>query len=184
VYYRENNLPAPNPMDRIYPRFVWEQLPTGAAGLVMAAILAAAMANLSAALNSLSSATVVDFFGSRRDKQQMGLARGATVLWAAVLIAIGLVARHWGSVLESGLSIASVTLGVLLGVFLLGVLTKRVGESAAIAGVVVGLGVILYVKLATHIAFTWWVPIGACSTFVTGCAASYVLPTGMEKTTQ
>jgi SSS family solute:Na+ symporter len=181
VYYRENNLPPPNPLDRIYPRFVWEKLPTGAAGLVMAAILAAAMANLSAALNSLSSATVVDFFGRKRDEQQMGLARGATVLWALVLVAIGLVARHWGSVLESGLSIASVTLGILLGVFLLGVLTKRVGESAAIAGVAVGLAVILYVKFYMHIAFTWWVPIGACSTFAAALAASLVWPSVPSK---
>lgn len=174
VYYRENHLPPPNPVDRIYPRFVWEKLPVGTAGLVMAAILAAAMANLSAALNSLSSATVVDFLGAKRGGQQMGLARGATILWALLLIAIGLVARHWGSVLESGLSIASVTLGILLGVFLLGVLTKRVGESAAIAGVVVGLTVMLYVKFETHIAFTWWVAIGACSTFLGGSAASLV----------
>jgi SSS family solute:Na+ symporter len=176
VYYRENSLPAPDPLDVIYPRFVWDKLPTGAAGLVMAAILAAAMANLSAALNSLSSATVVDFFGRKQDRQQMGLARGATILWALILIAIGLVARQWGPVFASGLSIASVTLGILLGVFLLGVLTRRVGENAAIAGVVVGLAVILYVKMATRIAFTWWVPIGACSTFLAACAASFVWP--------
>lgn len=172
VHYREGHLPPPQPMDRLYPAFVWEKLPVGAAGLVMAAILAAAMANLSAALNSLSSATVMDFFGGKKDSRQMALARWATVFWAVVLVAIGLLARHWGSVLESGLSIASVTLGILLGVFLLGVLTKRVGENAAIAGVIAGLAVILYVKLATHIAFTWWVPIGACTTFLTGCAAS------------
>ena len=172
VYSQENHLPPPNPMDRLYPKFVWEKLPVGAAGLVIAAILAAAMANLSAALNSLASATVVDFFGRNKDAQQMGLARWATVFWAVALIAIGMVARHWGSVLESGLSIASVTLGILLGVFLLGVLTKRVGENAAIAGVISGLAVILYVKLRTRIAFTWWVPIGACSTFLAGCTAS------------
>jgi len=181
VYYRENNLPPPNPLDRIYPKFVWENLPVGAAGLVMAAILAAAMANLSAALNSLSSATVVDFFGGRRGRQQMSLARGATVFWALVLIAIGLVARHWGSVLESGLSIASVTLGVLLGVFLLGVLTTGVGESAAIVGVIVGLSVILYVKLAVRIAFTWWVPIGACTTFLAACLTSLIWPVSNQE---
>jgi Na+/proline symporter len=91
-----------------------------------------------------------------------------------MLVVIGLVARHWGSVLESGLSIASVTLGILLGVFLLGVLTRNVGEKAAICGVIVGLIVILYVKLETHIAFTWWVPIGACSTYLAGCAAQLI----------
>ena len=180
VYYRENQLQAPVPLDRIYPKFVWEKLPVGAAGLVMAAILAAAMANLSAALNSLSSAAVVDFFGGRRDAQQMGLARWATVFWALVLVAIGMVARHWGSVLESGLSIASVTLGVLLGVFLLGVLTRRVGEVAAIIGVLVGLAGILYVKFATRIAFTWWVAIGAGVTFAAAYAASFVWPNQID----
>jgi len=174
VYYRENSLPPPNPLDRIYPRFVWEKLPAGAAGLVMAAILAAAMANVSAALNSLASATVVDFYGRKQDRQQMGLARWATVGWAVVLIGIGLVARSWGPVLESGLSIASVTLGVLLGVFLLGVLTKRVGEKAAIFGVIIGLIVIVWVKAMTKIVFSWWVPIGACTTYLAGCAGSLI----------
>jgi SSS family transporter len=175
VHYRENHLSPPEPMDRLYPGFVWDNLPVGAAGLVMAAILAAAMANLSAALNSLSSATVVDFFGGGKDSRQIRLARWVTVFWAVVLIAIGLVARHWGSVLESGISIASVTLGILLGVFLLGVLTRSVGEKAAICGVIAGLAVILYVKAETHIAFTWWVPIGACTTFLAGCAASQLI---------
>ena len=67
-----------------------------------------------------------------------------------VLGAIALVASQWGSVLESGLCIASVTLGILLGVFLLGVLTKKPGENAAIAGVVTGLAAMLYVKFATE----------------------------------
>jgi Na+/proline symporter len=180
VYYKENQLTPPNPLDRIYPRFVWEKLPVGAAGLVMAAILAAAMANVSAALNSLSSATVVDFFGRKEGAQQMGLARWGTVAWAVVLIGIGLVARSWGPVLESGLSIASVTLGILLGVFLLGVLTQRVSENAAIFGVIIGLVVIVWVKLETKIAFTWWVPIGAMTTFIAGCAASLIWKRDLE----
>ena len=54
--------PIAGPTDRLYPPFIWESLPTGIAGLAMAAIIAAAMANLSAALNSLASATVVDFY--------------------------------------------------------------------------------------------------------------------------
>ena len=51
VYYRDTHLVAPRELDRIYPEFVWRHLPVGVAGLVTAAILAAAMANLSAALN-------------------------------------------------------------------------------------------------------------------------------------
>jgi len=65
VYYRDARLPAPSDTDRIYPEFLWRNLPPGIAGLTIAAILAAAMANLSAALNSLASTTVVDFLRAR-----------------------------------------------------------------------------------------------------------------------
>jgi solute:Na+ symporter, SSS family len=166
--------------DRLYPAFIWDSLPVGIAGLAMAAILAAAMANLSAALNSLASATVVDFYqpltnARHSDQHYLRVSRFATVLWGGVLTAIALVASQWGSVLESGLSIASVTLGILLGVFLLGILTKRPGERAAIAGVVAGAVVMLFVKLATKIPFTWWVLIGSSVTFGTGWVASFLV---------
>jgi SSS family solute:Na+ symporter len=183
VYYREAHLVAPHELDRIYPEFVWRHLPVGVAGLVTAAILAAAMANLSAALNALASTTVIDFapllgkgFGMRIGSAggpSLKLARTMTVVWGVVLVAIGMLARHWGSVLESGLSIASVTLGLLLGVFLLGVLTRRVREHAAMAGVVAGLAAILYVRFSTPIAWTWWVLIGAAVTFAAGYGASF-----------
>ncbi|MDP9172208.1 MAG: sodium:solute symporter, partial [Acidobacteriota bacterium] len=101
------------------------------------------------------------------------ISRLSTVFWGAVLAAIALVASHWGSVLESGLSIASVTLGILLGVFLLGVLTRKPGENAAIAGVVAGAAVMLAVKFGSHIPFTWWVMIGSLTTFGVGYLASF-----------
>jgi Na+/proline symporter len=103
------------------------------------------------------------------------ISRFSTIFWGAVLAAIAAVASQWGSVLESGLSIASVTLGILLGVFLLGILTHRPGERAAITGVVAGAAVMLFVKLETKIPFTWWVLIGSSVTFGTGYMASFVL---------
>jgi Na+/proline symporter len=177
VYYQDRHLAAPNPADSLYPAFIWNHLPAGLAGLAMAAILAAAMANLSAALNSLASTSVVDFirplFPTLGDAKYMRLAKWTTVFWALVLVAIGLFARTMGgSVLELGLSIASVTLGLLLGVFMLGCLTTRAGEAAAIAGIISGLAAILYVKFFTPIHFTWWVAIGSTVTFVAGWLAS------------
>jgi SSS family transporter len=167
--------------DRLYPSFIWDSLPVGVAGLAMAAIIAAAMANLSAALNSLASATVFDFYqpmtrGRYDAAHYLKVSRFSTVLWGAVLASIALVASHWGSVLESGLSIASVTLGILLGVFLLGVLTKRPGENAAICGVIAGAAVMLFVKFGTKIPFTWWVLIGSSTTFLTGYISSFLIP--------
>ncbi len=164
-------------LDRLYPSFIWEFLPVGVAGLAMAAIVAAAMANLSAALNSLASATVVDFYrpltrSRHAPAHYLMVSRFSTIFWAGVLAAVGMVASHWGSVLESGLSIASVTLGILLGVFLLGILTKRPGENAATAGVITGTCVMVFIKFATGIPFTWWVLIGSMSTFGTAWIAS------------
>jgi SSS family transporter len=164
--------------DRLYPSFIWDSLPVGVAGLVMAAIIAAAMANLSAALNSLASATVVDFYqpltrSRHSPAHYLRVSRLSTVFWGAVLGGIAMVASQWGSVLESGLSIASVTLGILLGVFLLGVLTKRTGENAAIFGVIAGSVAMLSVKFGTKIPFTWWVPIGSFTTFAAGYGSSY-----------
>jgi len=176
VYYGGLGRAAPA-ADRIYPQFIWNSLPPGLAGLAIAAILAAAMANLSAALNALSSTVVVDFLGGESSAGERGAvrrARLATVLWAAVLVGIAYAARHSHSVLEAGLTIASIPSGALLGVFLLGVLTRRPGEWAAMAGVVAGLTVALAVYFETPVAYTWYVMIGATVTFSCGLAASWL----------
>ena len=96
------------------------------------------------------------------------------MLWGVVLFSVALVARNWGSVLQAGFSIASILYGALLGVFLLGLLTKRVQETAAMIAMCAGLAVMLWVKFGTDIAWTWYVLIGTSVTFVTGVAASLV----------
>jgi solute:Na+ symporter, SSS family len=174
VFYKDQGLTAPAKADQIYPAFVWQYLPVGLAGLIIAAILAAAMANLSAALNSLASTTVVDFLRARgkqmSEAQSMKIARWATVGWGMVLFAIAYAARHSASVLEVGLTIGSIPMGALLGVFMLGVLTKRPGEIAAMCGVAAGLATVLAVHFFTHpkVAFTWYVLIGTVVTFGVG----------------
>jgi solute:Na+ symporter, SSS family len=175
THYSDLHLPWPPKLDRIYPLFIWNNLPPGVAGLAIAAILAAAMANLSAALNSLASTTVVDFMRlgtNASDGRGVRVARLATVAWAAVLLPIAIQASHSQSVLETGLTIASIPSGVLLGVFLLGVLTRKPRERAAMAGVVTGLCAILYVWLRTPVAFTWYVAVGTVATFTGGLVAS------------
>lgn len=184
VHYQDNGWAAPAKPDRIYPEFIWNNLPYGISGLVIAAILAAAMSNLSAALNSLASTTVMDFYkpvaearGQHRgDEQWLAFARRSTLVWGGVLFAIALIAQQVTSVLEAGLGIASVVYGALLGTFLLGILTKRVGEQAAIAGMAASLAVMLYVRLGTTIAWTWYVLIGTAVTFVTALGVSYLIP--------
>jgi Na+/proline symporter len=174
--------------DRIYPTFIVSRMPHGIAGLLIAAILAAAMSNLSAALNSLASSSIVDFYlrfgaggrsGSHPKLNEAGrlrLARLATAGWALVLFALAVLALHRvGRVVEVGLQIASVAYGALLGVFLLGVLTKRANQSGAIVGMICGFATELYLWGWSQVAFTWWVAIGTCVTFAVGYAASILL---------
>ncbi len=182
VYYRSMGKTAPGVPERIYPEFIWNHLPLGVAGLVVAAILAAAMSNLSAALNALASTTIMDFLKPLRphhsEQVYLRLARWATVLWGGILFSVGLAARHWGSVLEAGLSIASVLYGALLGVFLLGVLTRRPGEWAAILGMCAGLLATLFLR--KDVAYTWYVLIGSSATFAVGYVAGLFLPQSSE----
>ena len=179
--------------NRIFPAFIVQQMPVGVAGLLIAAILAAAMSNLSAALNSLSSTTVVDFYmcwrPSAADRERMVVSRASTVMWALVLFAVAIYAMHTGgtgNVVEIGLSIASVAYGCLLGVFLLGTLTRYATQGGAIVGMVTGfaLNVALWLQRAPvrmagvtvpQIAWTWYVIIGALVTFAVGLAASSLL---------
>jgi len=179
--------------DRIFPTFIVAEMPIGIAGLLVAAILAAAMSNLSAALNSLSSTTVVDFYMHWRpgadDRERLLISRSSTVLWALVLFAVAVYSVHAGGkghVVEIGLSIASVAYGALLGVFLLGTLTHYATQTGAICGMIVGFAfnLILWLHPAPlplgpltipHVAFTWYVFLGAIVTFATGTFASLIV---------
>lgn len=177
VIYQQQGLATPMHKDRIYPEFIWRELPPGIAGLVIAAILAAAMSNLSAALNSLASTTVMDFYKlrvkNRPEDHYLRLARFATLAWGGVLFAIGVWARRVPSVLEAGLGIASILYGGLLGVFLLGLMPRRIGEPAAMVAMTAGVGVNLWVRFgAPWIAWTWYVLIGTSVTVAVGLAAS------------
>jgi len=174
--------------DTIFPTYVVTRLPHGVGGLLISAILAAAMSNLSAALNSLSSTTIVDFYARiaplSSEERRVQLSRLATIGWAVLLFGLALLARHGGRVLEMGLSIASVAYGSLLGVFLLGVLTKSASEWGAIAGMLCGFALNTWLWLFTTVPFTWYVVLGSIATFVVGLGASYVMPrTGRSQPT-
>ena len=186
AYYR---VPSSNfgRADRIYPTFIVTRLPHGISGLLIAAILAAAMSNLSAALNSLSSSAILDFYMRFRpqadEKTKMRLSRLATLVWALILFALAVVALHKvGRVVEVGLQIASVAYGALLGVFLLGVLTRRANQFGAMLGMVCGFVIELYLWLGTRVPWTWWVMIGTSVTFAAGWLASAAFSSKDAKT--
>jgi len=163
--------------DEIFPAFIVHRLPHGISGLVIAAIFAAAMSNLSGSLNSLASTTVIDFykplFGrDKSDESLLKLSRWLTAIWGVVLIAIAVMASRWGSVFTTGLTIASLVYGPMLGAFLLGVLTKRANQTGVVCGMGVSLLAMLAVKLFTPLAWTWYVLAGTAVCSLIGYAVS------------
>lgn len=171
--------------DAIYPTFVVEQLPAGLAGLVVAAILAAAMSTVASSLNSLASASTHDFYAAltgRRDPAHLlKVGRGMTLVWAAILVGGAMLFRRQDTpVVVLALSIASLTYGALLGTYLLGGLWPRARERDVIVAVVaaallmtpVVLGV--PVRLLPGLAWPWYVPLGTGVTVLTGILSSAV----------
>jgi len=173
AYYAVHALPPVATNDEIFPAFIVRSLPRGIAGLVIAAIFAAAMSNLSGSLNSLASATLIDFYqplaGGRHDEAHLlALSRWLTAAWGVVLIGIAILARGWGSVFTVGLTIASIVYGPMLGAFLLGVLTRRATERGVMVGIATSLVIMIGIRLFTALAWTWYVLAGTAVCFIVG----------------
>lgn len=159
--------------DRVFPHFVVTQLPVGVVGLVIAAILAAAMSTLSSSLNSSSATALADFyrplFAGRSDAHYLKVSRRLTAMWGIVQILVAFGAVQMSQrIVDSVLSIASFTSGPVLGLFLLGTLTKRVGQRGALAGVVGGIVFMLFVWLRLDVSWQWYVLAGSAVTFGVG----------------
>jgi SSS family transporter len=168
TYYQ--HVPLPRTLarnDELLPTFIVTALSHGAAGFIVAAIVAAA---LSPSINAMAATTVNDFYAKyfRRDADErtlMRVSRTWTIIWGVVQIAVA-VGAQWmqRSVLDAGLAVLSYASGSVLGAFLLGTLAPAATEAATFAGMLAGLAVMTLVWARTTIAFTWYVFIGAATT--------------------
>jgi SSS family transporter len=163
--------------DSVFPEFIVAAMPPGARGAIIAAILAVAMSNASGSLNSLAASTVVDFQQLRglhvleeNPERLLRRSRWMTLIWGIALAILGTV--QWGPMLEAGLTIAAITLGSLLGLFLLCFLFPRATAPGVLTGMFAGLAAILYAHFRTPLLWAWYVPLSAAITFFTGALAS------------
>jgi solute:Na+ symporter, SSS family len=164
-------LPPGADPDKIYPLFIVREMPVGLVGLVLASIFAVAMSNASGSLNSLASSSIIDLGARQADAgQSLQKSRGITLVWGTILVGLGLI--HWGPVLVAGLTIASITYGAMLGVFLLGTWNRRANEAGALLGMIAGLIFMIVIKICTPLAWTWYVFVGTLVTFAVGSLAS------------
>jgi SSS family transporter len=163
--------------DRIFPEFIVRDMPRGLSGLVLASIFAIAMSNASGSLNSLASSSMMDLkrlnhASSTKDESSLSLKRSRrmTLAWGVLLGILGLV--NWGPVLVAGLTIASITYGPLLGVFLLATWNRRTTPNGALIAFACGLATMIAVKFCTDLAWTWYVVAGSLVTFLAGSLSS------------
>jgi SSS family transporter len=170
TYYQ--HVPLPRTLartDELLPTFIVTALTHGAAGFIVAAIVAAA---LSPSINAMAATTVNDFYAKyvRPDADErtlMRVSRQWTVIWGVVQIGVA-VGAQWmqRSVLDAGLAVLSYASGSVLGAFLLGTLAPTISEGQTFIGMIAGLAVMTIVWGWTPIAFTWYVFIGAATTVV------------------
>jgi len=171
--------------DERFTYFIIHYLPTGVLGLVIAAVFSAAMGTLAGSLNSSASTIVNDLYrpitGQSDERHLLRISRVMTVLWGCVLTAVAFGARRLeDNVVNNALAIASFVSGILLGLFLLGILTRRVGQSAALAGVVAGVSAVTFARFGTPLAWPWFALVGSFTVFAVGLTASLVFPGGPE----
>ncbi|MGE0552698.1 MAG: sodium:solute symporter [Gemmatimonadales bacterium] len=161
----------------IIPRFVLDDLPLGLAGIFLAAVLAAAMSSIAAELNSLSTATVVDFYRRwiRReasDAHFLRVSRLATAFWGLFACVVATFAATLGSLIEVVNRFGSFFYGSILGVFLLG-MTPFARGTGAFVGLLAGMGAVAAVTFgAPSVSFLWHNLIGAVTVLVVGGAVS------------
>lgn len=155
-----------NDVNYVFPTFVTTQIPMGLAGLIVAAILVAAMSASSAELSALSTASVIDFykrFGPKDadDAHVLMASRVATLFWGLFASIVAIWAVELGSLIEVVNRFGSLFYGSILGVFILAIGFKRANSTGALVGMITGMTVIVSIATYTKIAFLWHNPIGA-----------------------
>jgi sodium-coupled monocarboxylate transporter 8/12 len=175
---RLNGLPA---MDAILPFFVMRELGGWFSGLVIASIFAASMAVMSAGINALTTATTVDFYKrlirpNATDSETVLAGRLGTIAWGGAATIAALFANRLGPIINAFNMINSFLGGPILGVFLLGMLTKRTRGGAAIAGALVGTTCVSLLAWKTSVSFFYYAIVGTTMTFLAGWLISLFQP--------
>lgn len=183
--FHPNSLSGLPSMDAILPFFVMKELGGWFSGLVIASIFAASMAVMSAGINALTTATTVDFYKrlvrpNCSDSEAVRAGRIGTVAWGAAATGAALFANRLGPIINAFNLINSFLGGPILGIFLLGMLTRRTRGTAAIIGAVVGLTSVSLLAWKTQVAFFYFAIVGTSVTFGCGWLLSLLQPAREE----
>jgi SSS family transporter len=165
----------------VIPRFILRQLPIGLVGLLILTILLAATDTIAGELNSLSTATVIDFyrrFGrpAATDAHYLTVSKIATGAWGLFACGVAVWAAELGSLIEVVNRIGSFFYGSVLGVFVLAIAVPRSTGHGAFVGLIAGMASVAWTASFTNVAFLWHNVVGAVVVIVVGLLVSLVLP--------
>lgn len=192
AYYQHYTMAPGYSADQIFPAFLAQALPTGAIGLVIAAIFAASLSSIDSAINSCTSVVVVDFYNRlflRRQASDEGLSaeqqRGQLRVSRWATLAVGLVGTvlacyvsRLGDLIEISNKVINAFTGPLFGIYLLGMFSARTKSTGALIGGVVGSAVTIYVAFFSSLSFLWPSTFGLLATLLAGFGVSLILPMG------
>jgi Na+/proline symporter len=169
----------------IIPNFILTQLPVGLVGLLILAIVLAATDTIAGELNSLATATVIDFYKrsyrtAETDRHYLTVSKVATGLWGLFACIVALWAAQQGSLVEVVNKYGSFFYGSILGVFILAVGFRRANGTGAFVGLIAGMSVVAYVATSTPIAFLWQNVIGAAVVVAVGLLVSALTRDGSQ----
>ena len=142
--------------DRVFPKFIAEELPTGLKGLLLAGVFSAGMSTVSSVLHSLSTVTMADFFVRRGKAPTVAAARLATIGFGVLCTAIALIADRFGNLLVVSTTVNNLFGGPLVGVFLLGLLTRRANGTGTCIGAGIGFASAVLIAALTDVSWMWY----------------------------
>jgi SSS family solute:Na+ symporter len=174
-YAQHPGMPLPEKLDKIFPHFIEQTMPPLMRGLMLAAIV---MASIDSPLGSLTTSFVTDIyrpviFKSGNERHYLFISRACVVIFGIILACIAYFFSHFEKFLWLAFKIGGVTYGSLLGVFLLGLLTKRrCNRVNVVAMTLSALGMLVLLLLSEKnifpLGWTWLLLIGTFLTFATG----------------
>ncbi|ODS56410.1 MAG: sodium:solute symporter [Acidobacteria bacterium SCN 69-37] len=168
-----------NDTNYIIPTFILDHVPVGLIGLMLVAIILAATDTIAGELNSLSTATVMDFYKRHyrpvaSDAHYLRVSKLTTGLWGLFACGVAVWAAELGSLIEVVNRFGSFFYGSILGVFILAIAVPRANGRGAFLGLMAGMGSVALVFFFTDVAFLWHNVVGAVAVVVVGTMASYV----------
>jgi SSS family solute:Na+ symporter len=161
----------------VFPTFVTEHMPIGLVGLIIAAIFAAAMSSIAAELNSMSTATVIDFYRrlwrtAESDAHYLRVSKLVTGFWGLVACIIAIYATNLGPLIDVVNRFGSFFYGSLLGVFVLAIGVKRATSRGAFWGLLAGMTAVALVARYSDMAFLWHNVVGVVVVVTVGMTIS------------